>query len=287
MVVIVGPTASGKTALSLDIARKFDGEIICSDSRTIYKGMDIGTAKPTPQEQNGIPHYLLDVVEPNQTLTVAEFKRLAVRAIEDISGRGKLPIMVGGSGLYADSVTFDYQFPPQANIAQRAELDALGNDELVTRLSDVDPEAMQRVDLANRRRVIRAIETAGVGKSRRENIRANTLMLGIRLNKEVIQDRIERRIQIMLEEGFIDEVRRVSKRYGWECEALSGIGYRAFRGVVEGTKPVEVGMAELAHDHYLLAKRQMTWFKRNPAIRWLDDPHEGVRLVSEFLNEAV
>ncbi|HSX00671.1 MAG TPA: tRNA (adenosine(37)-N6)-dimethylallyltransferase MiaA [Candidatus Saccharimonas sp.] len=288
LIAIVGPTASGKTDLALALAERFNGEIVCADSRTVYRGMDIGTAKPTAAEQAKVPHHLLDVVDPGEVLSAAAFKDLAEAAIHDIWSRGRVPFLVGGSGLYIDAVLFDYEFPAAADAERRAQLEALTDDELRELLAAEDPEAAGTVDMANRRRVIRALETAGQGRGRRTDVRPGILCLGMSLNKEVIQNRIEQRVEKMLARGFIDEVRHIGETYGWESEAMSGIGYRAFKDVVLGTKTVEQGAADFVRGDQLLVKKQLTWFRRNPAIRWLDRPEEAERLVGAFLrNELI
>lgn len=283
LIAVVGPTATGKTALAIDIARKIGGEIICADSRTLYAGLDIGTAKPTPEERRLVPHHMLDVIKPTERLSAGEFKRQAQQLIAEIGARGHVPLLVGGSGLYVDSVLYDYQFPPAADPVQRAELERLPLATLVQRLQTLDPEAASSVDLQNPRRVIRAIETAGVGKSRASRLRDRTLVLGLMVNKEVARQRIEQRVKKMLEEGFIDEVKRVGKRYGWDSEAMAVIGYRAFREVAQGQEAVIVGQAKFVAGDMALYKKQVTWFKRNPDIHLLQDPAEAWPLVDRFL----
>lgn len=287
LIVILGPTASGKTALALELASKYNGEIVCADSRTIYRGMDIGTAKPTAEEQARVRHHLLDVVDPGERLSAAAFKALAEAAIADIRARGKAPFLVGGSGLYIDAVVFDYEFPGPADPDRRAQLEAMTDDELRELLAAEDPEAYERVDLLNRRRVVRAVETAGQERSRRSEPRAETLMLGVTLNKEVIQRRIEQRIKKMLEEGFIQEVESIGESYGWDSEALSVIGYRAFKDVALGRKTVEEGVGDFVRGDMALYKKQVTWFKRNQQVRWVKNAAEANGLVREFLSGQV
>jgi tRNA dimethylallyltransferase len=283
LITILGPTASGKTDLALSLAEEVGGEIICADSRTIYRGMDIGTAKPTPEEQARVPHHLLDVVDPGERLSVAAFKILAESTIADIAARGKVPFLVGGSGLYLDAVLFDYQFPPEADPTERQRLEALTDDELRELLAAEDTAAYLAIDIRNRRRLIRAIETAGQDRTRSRDVRPQTLVLGLALNKEIMQTRISARIEKILSQGFLEEVRRVGETYGWDSEAMTGVGYRAFKDVVLGTKTVAEGAAECARGDLLLVKKQLTWFKRNRAIHWLDDPDEAAPLVRAFL----
>lgn len=287
LIVICGPTASGKTALALDLASRYNGEIVCADSRTIYREMDIGTAKPTADEQTRVKHHLLDVVDPGERLSAAAFKALAEASIAEIKSRGKLPFLVGGSGLYIDAVVFDYEFPGAANAERRARLEAMTDEELQELLAAEDPAAYERVDLSNRRRVIRAVETAGQTRFKRSEPRAETLLLGMMLNKEITQIRVEQRIKKMLEEGFIGEVQKIGDRYGWDSEALSVVGYRAFRDVVLGTKTIEQGVADFVRGDMALYKKQVTWFKRNKAIQWVDSAAKADELVQGFLAARV
>jgi tRNA dimethylallyltransferase len=282
-VAIVGPTATGKTALALRLARVFDGEIICADSRTIYRGMDIGTAKPTAAEQAEVPHHLIDVIDPGERLSAAAFKQLAEEAIIDIASRGKLPLLVGGSGLYADAVLYDYEFPPEADPERRAQLEAMADEDLLELLAAEDAKSYERVDLANRRRVIRAIETAHSGARRRTESLPQTLIIGAMMNKEVVQKRVEQRVEKMLEEGFIDEVRKIGDTFGWDSEALDVIGYRAFKGLLLGTKTLDEAKADFAAGDMALYKKQVTWFKRNPAIRLVDGTDEAEEFARTFL----
>ena len=287
VICIVGPTATGKTDLAIRLAQRFGGEIICADSRTVYRGMDIGTAKPTDEEKAAVPHHLLDLVEPDQTLGAAEFKKLAEIAIADISARGRVPFLVGGSGLYVDAVVFDYKFPPAADQSLRIELEKLTNEELRSRLEKTDPEAYAAVDLANRRRLIRAIETAGVVKNRMTEVPLNFFMLGLDLNKEIIQKRLELRVEKMLGEGLFDEVRQIGEQFGWEAEALQAPAYRAFKTAVLGQKSAAEAAADFVRADLLLAKKQRTWFKRNSAINWLQNSADAEPLVAEFLQRTM
>jgi len=269
MIAIVGTTASGKTDLALKLASKYNGEIICADSRTIYRGMDIGTAKPTLAEQAAVPHHLLDVIEPGERLGAAEFKRLAEAAARDVLSRGRLPFLVGGSGMYVDAVLYDYKFPSGSDEKMRQKFEKLNDESLREMLAAEDPEAYGRVDLMNRRRVIRALETAGQPSSKRIEVRPDILVLGLTMNKEVIQKRIEQRIEKMLSEGFIQEVQTIGERYGWDCTAFEVIGYRAFKDVVFGRKTVAEATADFVSGDMALYKKQLTWFKRNKQIHWL------------------
>lgn len=283
-IAIVGPTATGKTAMSLRLAERFGGEIVCADSRTLYRGMDIGTAKPTVQQQLRVPHHLLDILDPGERLSAGVYKQLAEEAIMGIAGRGKVPLLVGGSGLYADAVLFDYQFPAEAEPEKRARLEALGDEELLELLASEDLQAYEQVDLANRRRVIRAIETAGETPARRREILPQALVLGTMLNKEIIQNRIEQRVEKMLEEGFVHEVRTIGETFGWDSSAMDIIGYRAFKGYLLEEKSLEEAKVDFARGDMALYKKQVTWFKRNVAIQWVATVDEAERMAAEFLD---
>lgn len=282
-IAIVGPTATGKTDLALTLAERFGGEIVCADSRTIYREMDIGTAKPTAQERARVPHHLLDVIDPGERLSAAAFKLLAEAAIADITSRGRLPILVGGSGLYVDAVLYDYEFPPEADPVRRAQLELMSDEELLELLAAEDEAAFERVDKANRRRVIRAIETAHEDTSRAAQSIPQALVLGTMLSKEVVQKRVILRVEKMLEEGFIEEVRRIGDKYGWESSALDIIGYRAFKGLLLGTKTLDEAKVDFVRGDMALYKKQLTWFKRNPAIHWIENAAEAQALAAEFL----
>jgi tRNA dimethylallyltransferase len=287
MIAIVGPTASGKTDLSIELAEKFNGEIVCADSRTVYRGMDIGTAKPGVEQRKRVKHHMLDLINPDQKMSAAEFKDRAQAAIADIAARGRVPFLVGGSGLYVDAVLFDYQFPEDEGFRGLVQLEAMSDHELRLILEAEDPDAAGRVDFNNRRRVIRAIETAGQRRSRNSSVRADTLVIGLASNKEVARERITKRLEKMLAEGLIDEVRRLSESYGWGAEAMTGIGYRAFAGVVSGSKSVEQAKADCIRGDLSLWKRQMTWFRRNAEIQWLENPDKAEPLVARFLRARV
>ncbi len=270
LLVIVGPTASGKSALGLKIAQKFNAEIINADSRSIYRYMDIGTAKPTSQEMLLIPHHLVNIKNPNQVYSASKFKRDALKAIDDIVSRGRLPIIVGGTGLYVDSLLFDYQFPGLNTDTNRKTLRELPHEELLQKLLDSDFEAFDSIDLKNPHRVLRAVETAGFPRSKSTDMRPDTLVIGLSLNKEVIQKRIYSRIKKMLREGLINEVEQVGETFGWDNESMTGPAYRSFKGVILSDKTIADASQEFAKRDIALAKRQMTWFKRNKNIHWLD-----------------
>ncbi len=252
LVVIVGETASGKSQLALELAECFDGEIICADSRTVYKGMDIGTAKPTKQQQAKIRHHVLDVVEPNQDFTVVNFKELANQVITDIQNRGKLPILVGGSGLYIDAVLFDYQF-----------------SKLGAKRDYQNPRHLQR----------------SAKQPTKQELRPNTLIIGLSVPRDLLQQRIAQRVEVMIDRGFVKEVKTISQKYGWQVKALDAPGYRAFQKYLAGEMTLEEAGALFVKNDLNLAKKQRTWFKRNKSIHWTSDLKESVDLVTTFLNK--
>ncbi|MDB5186465.1 MAG: miaA [Candidatus Saccharibacteria bacterium] len=283
LIVIVGETASGKTAAAIELAKKFSGEIICADSRTVYRGMDIGTAKPSAEEQSRVPHHVINVVEPNELFTAADFKRLANEAIEDIYARGKIPIMVGGTGLYVDSVLFDFQFRPKADPELRKKLEAMTVIELQEEVRNLG--LMMPENDKNPRHLMRAIEAGEVIRQPKE-MRPNTLVIGITLPREVLKERIVSRVEQMVEHGFTDEVKKLIERYGKDSEALQAPGYRAFSEYLDGTVTIEEAKANFVRNDLQLAKRQRTWFKRNKSTHWLAHPSNIVDLATTFLNKT-
>lgn len=249
LIVIVGETASGKTALGIELAQKINGEIICADSRTIYREMDIGTAKPTNAEQALIPHHLLDIRNPDETYSVAEFQQDAKNAIDDIADRGKIPILVGGSGLYVDSVIYDYSFSKAG-----------------------------RRDSQNRRHL-----APGTGPSNK-TLRANTLIIGLQRSKDDLEARIQKRAKTMLAAGLIEEVRSVVGKYGRNNPAFNGICYQFIADHLDGKLGLDEAIQKFVRGDVLLAKKQRTWFKRNKSIQWLTDPSKAVAITTTFLN---
>lgn len=284
LIAVVGETASGKSALGLELARRFNGEIIAADSWTVRQEVNIGTAKPTPEERADIPHHLLDVVPPCADFTAAVFKKLAQKAIGDIAGRGKLPIMVGGTGLYIDGVLFDFGFLPAGDRENRRRLNELSIPQLLEKLkaAGIDTAGL---DTRNKRRLIRALETAGARPSR-GGLRPSTLVIGLQVPRPALTANVERRVDAMLAAGLEAEVRRLVAAYGWECEALRGIGYREWRGFFEGAHDLQATRAAIVKSTLDLAKRQRTWFKRNKIIQWVASTDQAVALATGFLNKV-
>lgn len=270
LLVIVGETASGKSRLAMELAQRFNGEIICADSMTVRQGADIGSAKPSEAERALIPHHLIDVIRPNETFGAAQFKVLAQTAIEDISSRGKLPIMVGGTGLYIDGVIYDFDFLPIGDSQDRQRLNQLSNDQLLREIEELGLD-VTGVDVNNNRRLIRLIETDGAQPTKHE-LRANTLVVGLESDREQLYQRIEQRVDAMLAAGLEEEVDNLAQRYGWDCEALKGVGYAQWRNYFLGTQSLQDTRFSIIKATRDLAKRQRTWFKRNKSIHWFVTP---------------
>ncbi len=290
ILVIVGPTASGKTSLSINLAKKFNGEVISADSRQVYKGLDIGTGKVTPEEMDGVPHHLIDVADPNDTYTVYDYVRDAQIAINDIISRGKLPIIVGGTFLYVDALLGRVSTPEvPPNEALRSELEEMTLEALLKRLETLDPERAKTIDTQNKRRLIRAIEIAtalGSVPVMKTVELYDVCILGISLSKEQLKQNIHERLVTRLHNGMIEEVERLH-RNGLPFLRLTelGIEYKYIPEYLEQ----KISEAEL-HSYIetksvQYAKRQMTWLKRDKTIVWVT-PEESLRIgatVTQFL----
>lgn len=285
LVVIVGETASGKSALAVELAELLNGEIICADSWTVRREVNIGTAKPTIKEQERVPHHLLDIVGPCEDFTAAVFKRLAKKAINDITARGKLPIMVGGTGLYIDGVIYDFGFLPEGDRTAREALNALSNVELLADIKQRGIE-LRGIDIRNKRRLIRLIETNGKQPTK-QALRPNTAIIGLKVDQNSLRQRVTQRVQAMLTAGLQQEVKLLSETYGWGCEALKGVGYAQWKNFFEGRQTIEQTEQDIIRATLNLAKRQRTWFERNNSIHWIHIPVNReyvVGLITTLLN---
>ena len=284
LLVIVGETASGKSALALQMAQRFSGEIICADSWTVRREVNIGSAKPTVDEQALVPHHLLDVVGPDEDFTAAVFKGMAQKKIYEIAARGKLPIMVGGTGLYIDSVIFDYGFLPEGDRQEREVYNQMSNQQLLHLIAERGIE-LGDVDTRNKRRLIRLLETGGL-RPRKQAMRENTLIIGLQVERAVLTDRITKRTDAMLTAGLEQEVRELAEQYGWDCEGLKGVGYAQWKDSFLGTQTLAETRQKIIKATLDLAKRQRTWFKRNKSIQWISTPvneQEVVDLITTHL----
>ena len=301
LILLVGPTAVGKTETSLRLAELLDGEIVSADSRLFYRGMDIGTAKPSLLEREKVPHHLIDVVNPDETLSLAVFQGMARAAIEEISRRGKLPLLVGGTGQYVRAVTDGWR-PPEVNSNPRLrnELDVMAHERgevwLHARLRMLDPEAAGKIDPRNVRRTIRALEvilTTGrtfSGQRGRGDSPYQLVRIGLRRTREALYARIDERIEAMFAGGLLEEVRRLlEKGYSPDIAAMSAIGYRECVGVLSGGLTVEQAKTAMRRATRIYVRRQSAWFKQSdPNIRWFEavDP-EVVTEIAAFVRAAV
>lgn len=276
LVVIVGPTASGKSATAMRIAREFNGEIICADSRTIYKHMNIGTAKPSAQDRTEVPHWGLDLVEPGESFTAADFKNYAQKMINEIRERGHLPMIVGGTGLYVDGLIFDYQFgDPQPEVRKKLEAMTLETLHDYCAKNNVTlPENQQ-----NRRYVIRAIELKNQKGKRLSKPIAHTLVVGIATERDVLKTRIAQRSEQLFEQGMVEEAKKLGEIYGWNSEAMTGNIYKLVKQFLDGAFDESELKQRFITSDWQLAKRQLTWLKRNPFIHWksLDDAYVFIK----------
>ncbi|MDA1621668.1 tRNA (adenosine(37)-N6)-dimethylallyltransferase MiaA [Bacillus cereus group sp. LD113LC] len=281
--VIIGPTAVGKTKLSIDLAKALNGEIISGDSMQIYRTMDIGTAKVTKEEMDGIPHYMVDIKNPEESFSVAEFQERVRKHIREITERGKLPIIVGGTGLYIQSVLFDYQFTDDAGDAiYREQMEKLalerGVEYVHKKLQEVDPESAERIHANNVRRVIRALEifhTTGEKMSDQLEKQENELLydvslIGLTMDREMLYDRINLRVDIMMDQGLLEEVEGLYNRGIRDCQSIQAIGYKEIYDYFEDRVSLEEAVSQLKTNSRRYAKRQLTWFRNKMDVTWFD-----------------
>ncbi len=292
LVVILGPTASGKTELAIKLAQKFYGEVVSADSRQIYRRMDIGTAKPL--DLKGVKHWLIDIKNPNQNYTAAQFKKDAVKKIKEIQKQGKLPILVGGTGLYIKAVTENLDIPKiKANPRLREELEKEtgeeGLDFIFKKLIKLDPEAAYIVDPKNPRRVIRALEITLLTKkpfSQQRKIGKllfDVLKIGISVPKEEVKEKINLRVDKMVKEGLVEEVKGLINKYGESQQAFDAIGYREIIDFLAKKTSLEQASALIKINTWHYAKRQMTWFNADKKINWIEDYKKAEVLIKKFL----
>ncbi|GAA4860669.1 tRNA (adenosine(37)-N6)-dimethylallyltransferase MiaA [Paenibacillus vulneris] len=284
LLVLVGPTAVGKTKLSIRLASEYGAEIISGDSMQVYRGMDIGTAKVTPEEQMGVPHHLIDIHDPDYPFSVAEFQERSRKLITEIHDRGRLPFMVGGTGLYVESVCYDYQFSESGSDEEYREEQRLyaekhGNEALWERLREVDPETAERLHPNDQRRIIRALEVFHLtGERLSEQLKVQKkqspyelCIIGLTMDRALLYKRIEERIDLMLEQGLVEEVRRLRDQgYGTQHISMQGLGYKEILGYLEGAATLEEAVVQLKQDTRRFAKRQLSWFRHMKDIEWVD-----------------
>ncbi len=295
VIVICGPTASGKTALSIELAKKVNGEIISSDSMQIYKDMDIGTAKPTEKEMQGIKHYLIDFVEPNQRYSVAEFKKDAENAIEEVLEKDKTPIVVGGTGLYVDSLIYGIEYPDiELDEKYREELEKRADKEglelLYNEAKKIDSQAIEKISKNDKKRILRILEiykatgknkTEQEKESRKNGIKYDYKVFAINMDREILYDRINKRVDIMIENGLIEEVEKLLKKYTEFPTAMQGLGYKEVVEYLQGKITKEEMIENIKRETRRYAKRQITWFKKNKQTIWIG-PHDLQKILNEI-----
>ncbi|WP_019534171.1 tRNA (adenosine(37)-N6)-dimethylallyltransferase MiaA [Paenibacillus ginsengihumi] len=297
LLVLVGPTAVGKTKLSLTLAERYDAEIISGDSMQVYRGMDIGTAKATTEERARVPHHMIDIHDPDYPFSVAEFQQRTEGLIRDINGRGKLPFIVGGTGLYIESVCYRFQFGQGgSDEAFRAEMqayaEARGAEALHARLREVDPEMAEKLHPNDLRRVIRALEVHHLTgerlseqlKGQKKQTPYELCIIGLTMDRALLYNRIEKRIDQMIEEGLVDEVRSLLNRgYGKDLVSMQGLGYKEIALFLEGRCTLDEAVELLKRNTRRFAKRQLSWFRHMQDIQWVDVT--DMEKISDHLSE--
>ncbi len=284
VIVICGPTASGKTALSIELAKKIDGEIISCDSMQIYKDMNIGTAKVTKEEMQGIRHYMIDFVSPDTRYSVADYKNDAEKAIETIINKGKIPIIVGGTGLYVDSLIYGIEYPEikfdeEYRKRLEKEADEKGLEFLYNKAKEIDKQAMQKISLNDKKRIIRVLEIYhATGKtkteqeieSRKKEIKYEYKVFAINMNREKLYERINIRVDKMIENGLIEEVENLKKKYNHFPTAMQGLGYKEVVEYLQNQITRDEMIEKIKQESRRYAKRQLTWFRKNKETIWID-----------------
>jgi tRNA dimethylallyltransferase len=301
LIVLIGPTAVGKTKLSIELAKQFNGEIISGDSMQIYRGMDIGTAKITPEEMDGIPHHLIDIKDPEESFSTAEFQELVRMKIEEISSKGKMPMIVGGTGLYIQSVIYDYHFTnapsdPEFRSVLEKEADEHGPDLLHERLKAADPESASRIHPNNVRRVIRALEIVHcTGKTvieLQENqspeLLYDTAVIGLTMDRDILYERINLRVDLMIKQGLLEEVKYFYDKGLRGCQSIQAIGYKELYDYFNGEISLEEAVENLKQNSRRYAKRQLTWFRNKMNVEWFDmsvsnDAEKKFAEISKFI----
>ena len=302
VIVICGPTASGKTALSIELAKKIEGEIVSADSMQIYKDMNIGSAKVTPEEMEGIKHYLIDFVSPDERYSVANYKQDAKKAIEKIISKGKTPIVVGGTGLYVDSLIYEIEYNDiEIDEEYRRKLETIkekeGLDILYKKALEIDPKAMEKISSNDSKRIMRVLEiyhstgktkTQQEFESRTKEIPYDYRVFAINMDREKLYDRINKRVDIMLEKGLVNEVKNLLKKYNNFPTAMQGLGYKEVKDYLEGNLSYEEMINKIKQESRHYAKRQLTWFRKNENTIWIDglnDTNDNINTILEEIKD--
>ena len=291
LIVIVGPTAVGKSALALQLAQRLGGEIVSGDSMCVYRGMDIGTAKPSREERNLAPHHLIDIKDPAEPFSVVEFQQLASETINQINQRGKLPILVGGTGLYIQALLEGYQFSPTGKTPLRSVLAPNENsvaaqngvltEKLYQQLAELDPVTAARIHPNDHKRIVRALEVAmtenrSLSKSKSNSLQYDCLVFGLTMDREELYRRIEQRVDMMVEQGLMAEVAGLlDQGLAIDATALQAIGYKEFVACIRDNLSPETAISLIKQSSRRYAKRQLTWFRRMPYLEWIDHTAAG------------
>ena len=299
VIVICGPTASGKTALSIALAKKINGEIVSCDSMQIYKDMDIGTAKPTIEEMQGIKHYLIGYVSPEQRYSVADYKKDAKKAIKEILEKGKIPIVVGGTGLYIDSLIYEIEYQDIKLDAQyrkqlEDEVKEKGLEELYKKAKIIDEKAMEKISLTDKKRILRVLEIYhATGKtkteqeieSRKKEVEYDYKVYALNWDRQKLYDRINKRVDIMIEQGLIQEVKQILEKYSTFPTAMQGLGYKEVVDYLNGIYTKEEMVEKIKMETRRYAKRQLTWFRKNKQTIWLNAEDTTQKNINIILKE--
>ena len=302
VVVILGVTASGKTDLAIKLARKINGEIVSADSRQVYKEFDIGTAKPQGHwmtvgrtrefVSGGVVHYLVDTIDPKEDFTLASYQKSAIEKLKEISRRGRLPFLVGGTALYLKAVLENWNIPRvAANPALRSKLEHKKTEDLFGELKRQDPEAAAVTGAYNKRRIVRALEViyqTGQKFSEQRKIGRpvfHVLKIGLKISRPELDQRIARRTDEMIKDGLLEEVRQLHKKYPWDLAPMQSIDYQEFKDFFEGKKTITETIKTINAHHLAYARRQMTWFKKDKDINWITSQKEAAEKIENFLKE--
>ena len=300
VIVIVGPTASGKTALAVELAKRIDGEVISCDSMQIYRDMSIGTAKPSVEEMDGVPHYLIDFVSPDVRYSVADFKRDAEEKIRFVLDSGKVPILCGGTGLYVDSLVYGIDYPEiEFDQGYRDELMAVADSEdglekLYEMAMKIDPDAVLKISRNDKKRITRVLELyRATGKtktelereSRKNGVKYDYRIFAIDMDREKLYDRINKRVDLMIEQGLVDEVRDIVKKYDKFPTAMQGLGYKEVVEYFDKKLTMDEMIQKIKQETRRYAKRQLTWFRKNKSIVWIDGLDDREKNLEIIIND--
>ncbi|UJS28864.1 tRNA (adenosine(37)-N6)-dimethylallyltransferase MiaA [Macrococcoides canis] len=292
LIVIVGPTAVGKTALSIEVAKAVNGEIISGDAIQVYRGMDIGSAKITQEEMEGIPHHLIDILNPDEAYSAAQFKAHAEKLIEDIYSRGKTPMIVGGTGLYIQSVLYEYEFVEEDNALKKdilCKLEQYNKETLYAMLKDRDPKAAAQIHMNNRQRVLRALtyyemhhkSITDQKKSQTLSSKYDTFIIGLNMPRPILYDRINHRVLLMIEQGLVQEVSTLLSKGYREKQSMTAIGYKEIIPYIDGEVSLNQAVESLQQNSRNFAKRQLTWFNNQMKIDWFDTDDLSVETITD------